>query len=501
MRAVRSLSILVTMFTIGAMAFSGVAMAAAVSSTTGRTAQMANGLDLATSSMGGWSSATSIGGFAGRPYIKGLAVSTSGGPFVPLVEPNSAAGVTNWSPDGKDTGTGISDVYAFVSPTNSCNSSQSPSPGVCYDPPNRVTVYLAHWDSTNNRWTEDFTTSNSSNPALSASSVVEITIGFKAVYSSLRWSWVNGVPTYWRNTVTPGSTGDVTVRFSPRTMPVMNSGGCSQIPVSTCNITQADSERLQPQIILSMDNTLDVGLSGVLFGSAGAFIGSLESSPIVAGQAPTLTYGVAAPHLVAASDGGGDRSGTFYALVPSNILTLFGTSVDAFDQSILSVDRTGDAGTFSLGWAPWNATDNGTAGQFLTISNISFSAPKFQVTRRGGSSSNTGSSSNSGQGSGSSNTGKGTGSGSATSIKVGQKATFAQMLAVANTKTPAGAKLSAKVSTPKICKVVGKAIKGLAVGTCKGTLTIKPKKGKATKKAFSFKVTKAGKRLPASLHR
>jgi hypothetical protein len=75
------------------------------------------------------------------------------------------------------------------------------------------------------------------------------------------------------------------------------------------------------------------------------------------------------------------------------------------------------------------------------------------------------------------------------------------MLAVANTKTPAGAKLSAKVSTPKVCKVVGKAIKGLAVGTCKGTFTITPKKGKPTKKAFTFKVTKAGKRLPVMLHR
>jgi hypothetical protein len=132
----------------------------------------------------------------------------------------------------------------------------------------------------------------------------------------------------------------------------------------------------------------------------------------------------------------------------------------------------------------------------LTISNISFSAPKFQVTRRGGSSSN---SSNTGQGSGSSNTGKGSGSGGTPSIKVGQKATFAQMLAVANTKSPAGAKLSAKVSTPKVCKVVGKAIKGLTVGTCKGTLTITPKKGKATKKPFSFAVT-GGKRLPLALH-
>ncbi len=88
-----------------------------------------------------------------------------------------------------------------------------------------------------------------------------------------------------------------------------------------------------------------------------------------------------------------------------------------------------------------------------------------------------------------------------TSLKVGQKATFAQLLAVANLKTPAGATTTAKVSTPKICKVVGKAIKGLAVGTCRGTMTITPKKGKPTKKAFTFKVTKTGKRLPVTLHR
>ena len=52
-----------------------------------------------------------------------------------------------------------------------------------------------------------------------------------------------------------------------------------------------------------------------------------------------------------------------------------------------------------------------------------------------------------------------------------------------------------------MCKVVGKTIKGLAVGTCRGTMTITPKKGKPTKKAFTFKVTKAGKRLPVMLHR
>jgi hypothetical protein len=85
-------------------------------------------------------------------------------------------------------------------------------------------------------------------------------------------------------------------------------------------------------------------------------------------------------------------------------------------------------------------------------------------------------------------------------VKVGQKATFAQLLAIANLRVPAGAKITAKVSTPKVCKVVGKAIKGLKAGTCRGTMTIKPKKGKAQKKAFTFKVTKTGKRLPLALH-
>ena len=116
---------------------------------------------------------------------------------------------------------------------------------------------------------------------------------------------------------------------------------------------------------------------------------------------------------------------------------------------------------------------------FLTISNVSFSAPKFLVQK---SSANTSKSKN-------------------PTLKVGSKVTLAQLLALGNYKVKSGSKVSATVSTPKICKVMGKAIKGLAVGTCRGTMTIKPKKGKATKKAFTFKVTKTGKRLPVTLHR
>jgi len=101
-----------------------------------------------------------------------------------------------------------------------------------------------------------------------------------------------------------------------------------------------------PSVILSMDDALSPGLAGVLFGSSGAFLGALEAGPLDTPGGPTLTYGIAAPHLNA---NGSDRRGTFYALIPGSILGLFGTSTGAFNPDILAVDRTNGAGTFSVG--------------------------------------------------------------------------------------------------------------------------------------------------------
>lgn len=405
-------------------------------------------------------------GIAGRPYIKYLAVTNSG--TTTVVIDNTASSVQTPTPVA---GT---DLYAVVAPQNACAAGQAPAQGVCYNPPNRVAVYLKHLSGSS--WTDDFTTSTSSNPAITTASTIDLIIGFHSAYSTLRWSWVNGVPSYWRNTVVAGADGDVQVRFSPRTMPVMSNGGCSQIPVSTCDIAQATSEKLQPQLLLSMDTTLDAGLTGALFGTDSAFIGSLEMSPAPTGGTATLTYGIAAPHLNA---DGSPRVGALYALLSSPMLTLLGTSVAAFDSTILNVTRTGDPGTSTSAWAGWSAAANGTDGQFLTISNISFSAPKFVVQK---SSASTSKAKN-------------------PTLKVGSKVTLVQLLALRNYKAKAGSKVSATVSTPKVCKVMGKAIKGLKVGTCRGTITITPKKGKATKKAFALKVIKTGKRLPVSLHR
>ena len=469
MRKTCRLTVLALLLTLGVLLTAGSA-AADTANTSGQTFQNGNCLDVGvTSQCGGWDQTTP--GVANRPYVRYLSV-TNGGTTTVIID-NTAGVASPLALNG-------SDVYAVVSPTNSCQPGQAAAAGVCYAVPNRVTVSLVHEEATPGSWSYDFTTSSSSTPSVTSDSVIDLIVGIRSTYATLRWSWVNGIPNYW-STTTPVSptAGDAHVKFTPKTMPVMTSGGCSQIPVSTCDIARADREVLQPNLLLSMDTTLDVGLAGVLFGTSSAFIGSLETTPIQAGSAPTLTYAAAAPHLNA---DGTLRTGNFYALLPSNILTLFGTSVAAFNPAILAVDRTGDAGTFSTAWAPWTAAaGNGTDGQFLTISNISFSAPKFRVTRASALASTTQKGSK------------------APSVKVGKTVSFAAIASGYSLKT-SGSKLSAKVSTPKICKVVGKAIKGLKAGTCKGTLMVTPKKGKPSKKKFSLAVV-GGKQLMFALHR
>ena len=466
MRKTCRTTVLAFLVALGVLVTAGSA-AAVTANNSGQTFQNGNCLDVGvTSQCGGWDQTTPD--VAGRPYVQYLAV-TNGGTTTVIID-NTAGIASPLALNG-------SDVYAVVSPTNSCQPGQTPAAGFCYAIPNRVTVSLVHETSANN-WSYDFTTSSSSTPSITSDSVIDLIVGIRSTYATLRWSWVNGVPNYW-STTTPVSptAGEAHVKFTPKTMPVMTSGGCSQIPVSTCDIARADREVLQPNLLLSMDTTLDAGLAGVLFGTSSAFIGSLETTPIQTGSAPTLTYAAAAPHLNA---DGTLRTGNFYALVPSNILTLFGTSVAAFDPAILAIARTGDAGTFSTAWTPWTAAGNGSDGQFLTISNISFSAPKFQVTRASTSASNTQTVSK------------------APSVKVGKTISLAAIAKGYSLKT-SGSKLSAKVSTPKICKVIGAKIKGLKAGTCRGTLTVKPKKGKPSKKGFSFAVV-GGKRLMFALH-
>lgn len=505
MRALpRSFAVLVAVVCLFAVSASANGYVSPGTDTAGATAQAGVGLDQADTGVGGWSNTTP--NIAGRPYVKSLSI-TNGGTTTDAIIAGSAGAGNFYRPTLATNGGIISDVYPFVFATNACRQGQAPADGQCYAVPNRVTVAIRHFVGGGDGWGGG-TPANSgmnflgvtTNPAISATSKIDMVVAFKPGYSSLRWTWANGVPEYWNATVNQLTGGDVRIRFTPKTMPwtagIPNS--CTTIPVSSCGdtSTRPTDEVLMPQVIFSMDTTLNPIFAGTLFTTTGAVIGSLDSSPISVGEVPQLTYGVAAPHLNA---DGSTRIGEMYAVVPSPILALFNTTSTGFNQTLIPISRAGDPGTFTPTWTQWTAGTNGIDAMLLRISDISFSSPTFVVGRQN-------SSGNSGSGGGSGNGGSGSGESSSgstapTALKVGQKATFAQLLAVANVRVPAGAKTTAKVSTPKVCKVIGKAIRGLAVGTCRGTMTITPKKGKPTRKAFTFKVTKTGKRLPVTLHR
>ena len=412
--------------------------------TSGAEQQAGSSLDHADGSTGGWDNTTPD--IANRPYIRYFSITNPTGGEMVIID--NTGGSPAQSPDVETVGGGpYSNLYPFVSPTNSCRIGQTPAPGQCYATPNRVTVWIGVKGGGGYQPSLSDFDAASIMPNLTTDSVVRLIIGFHSDYSTLRWSWVSGQPTYWRSTVAPGSDGEVEVKFRPSLIPRDDSpafGGCSRIPVEGCDVTTPDAEVLMPQIVLSMDDTLDSSLAGTVFGTDDAVIGSLELNR-PNGGVPTVNYGIAAPHEFA---DGTERTGTFYALLPNPLLAIFGTGVDAFDGTVLSVTRTGDPGTSSSSWTAWNAADNGTAGEFLTISNISFSAPKFRVKPK-------------------------------TSLRKGRSITLKKLATARKMKKGV---YSAKSLTPRICKVKGGTVSAVKKGVCKIRLTSKKGAAKQTKK-------------------
>ena len=77
-------------------------------------------------------------------------------------------------------------------------------------------------------------------------------------------------------------------------------------------------------------------------------------------------------------------------------------------------------------------------------------------------------------------------------VTTSKSATAKSIAAFANLKMLSTSKVSLKVvaSSAKFCKVSGSSLKGLKTGSCKVTVIVTPKKGKATSKTITLKVTK-----------
>jgi hypothetical protein len=220
---------------------------------------------------------------------------------------------------------------------------------------------------------------------------------------------------------------------------------------------------LQATMVISVDNTAAL-FAGALFASAGAIIGSLEvpttfSTTNLASN--SLTYGIAAPSKFAtdftptgATSPGGVRKGSFYGFVPNTLLSSgFGLTDPTQASSLMSIARTSSTtatGTDTVTWASWDEATNGTAGQFVSITDITFSAPKFQMSRK------------------------------VTTVAKGKSRTKTAILTDVGVTLAKGQKatISIKKASKKICSVSGSKVKAKKTGTCSYTVTVKNKKGK-----------------------
>lgn len=418
-----------------------------------------NTADTATTTQGGWSN--TLATVAGRPFVTALTV-------------DGVSKLTS-TPTGPTDDLWNSGLRVVVSATNSCKVGQVEAPGVCYLNPNRIGITLAY--GTQNSVDTNFAHSSASSYAITESSEIDMTINLNALAPSLGWTWLNGLPSYWK--VDPIAK-TVRIKFKPRYMPSSTGidNSCSTIPVSTCSTDTATSEMLQATMVISVDNTAAI-FAGALFASAGAIIGSLEvpttfSTTNLASN--SLTYGIAAPSKFAtdftptgATSPGGVRKGSFYGFVPNTLLSSgFGLTDPTQASSLMSIARTSSTtatGTDTVTWASWDEATNGTAGQFVSITDITFSAPKFQMSRK------------------------------VTTVAKGKSRTKTAILTDVGVALAKGEKATIKIakSSSKICSVSGSKVKAKKkAGTCSYTVTVKNKKGKkvaAKTKSGSFTVS------------
>lgn len=311
------------------------------------------------------------GGVAARPYVESLSV-INGGVSTPVISGGTASAPATQN----------GDVTAVIAPINLCRADQAPEPGRCYRTPNRVGVALGY--ANNGNVGTDFASPEAApRQAVGPTTVFDMTIRLNTLGKTLRWSWLNGGLEYWSATRLGQDDAAIRLRFRPVMTPSIDwsqvpANGCTATPIRDCAIAQSQGETLTANLVLSLDDTLDTSLTGAVFATQGAVSGFL--TPSGDASAPVLDLQIASAHLTAS---GAPQTGELSALIPAqSLVNLYG--VQPADASrFFTTRRSGDAGTQSAPtFTRWTAGDNGTDGLLVSVSDITFSAPTYAVSRR-----------------------------------------------------------------------------------------------------------------------
>lgn len=320
------------------------------------------------SGQAGW--ADMPGGAAARPYVQSLTVINGG------VSTQVVANGTTTTPSVPDGA-----VTTVIAPFNLCRPGQAPAQGSCYTTPNRVGLTVAY--AMNGQAGYNFASPQVPvSPPVNASTVIDMTVALNTLGKNVRWTWTNGDLLYWQTSNLGQDDASVRIKFKPAPSPYIatfaSNNGCTATPIRDCSIQSADAELLTASMVFSLDDTLDTALTGAVFATQNAIAGFLE--PIGTAAAPALELQVSSSHT---KSDGTPQLGTLKALVPAaTLLNLYGI-LPADAPAAFRTTRTGDAGTNSApAYEQWSAGSEGSDGLFVTVEDITFSAPAYKVTAK-----------------------------------------------------------------------------------------------------------------------
>jgi hypothetical protein len=354
------------------------------------------------------------GGSTSRPYVKNLSI-------------KNGATVTDIVTDGTVT-TLLSNtagrIGVVLSPFNLCDADMSPpapDSGECYDTPNRIGIALVYRKSTGSvgfNFTRpndgqlptpneiDLQDNSGAPLVIDENTEIRLEINLNTIGKSLRWTWMNGIPSYWSTSELGTDAASFTVHAKLASMPRIDNVKneydthlCTTVPISACAVPRSNSDWLQFQMVLSLDSTMSAAMTGALFATEGAIMGSVEVATDGATGLPVLRYAAASSHYLHTGETAGDlRYGKMHAVIPASALVQqlgvpsFADSSampDAATPSVLfTTVREGACGSGcsdgTTTFTEWTSGVQGTDGILVDIDGMTFSAPKFRLKPKSG---------------------------------------------------------------------------------------------------------------------
>ena len=350
-----------------------------------------------------------------RPFVKNLSIQ-NGDTVTTIVENGTAETAM-----GSDVG----NIGVVLTPFNLCDSDKTPAQtSGCYSTPNRIGVALVYRKGEgqvgyNFTRPNDGQTSNANDIALKfndgtpmtidENTVIHLEVSLNTIGKSLRWTWMNGIPTYWKTADLGTDAASFIVHAKLASMPRIDNysvadGGpdthlCTTVPVSTCDVARSNSDWLQFQMVLSLDTTMSEAMTGALFATEGAIMGSVDVSNDSTTGLPILKYAAASSHyLHTGATAEHLRYGKMHAVIPASALVqqlgvpsfTDGTAVPAAatPTALFTTVREGSCGTGcsdgDTTFTEWTSGAQGTDGVLVDIVGMTFSTPKYKVAPKSG---------------------------------------------------------------------------------------------------------------------